>query len=187
MPTKAQKAEQLEAIERLRQWVKPGDTIYCILRHVSKSGMSRVIDLKTISCGHGESEGEAGLWHIGYNVAQALAMPYDRKNEGIRIGGCGMDMGFAIVSDLAATLFPSHPCQGERCQSSEHQRSQNRVECPACEGKGFLPVADGEGNPETKCVKCRGYGSTVEYGAEPPRGAGVIHKDGGYALRHQWI
>src|SRR4051812_9359325 len=108
--TKAQKAEQAEAIVRLREWVKPGDTIYCILRHVSQSGMSRVIDLKVASC----NEGRAELGNIGYNVGLALDMPYDRKKEGVRIGGAGMDMGFAIVYDLAQTLFPSYPCQGER-------------------------------------------------------------------------
>ena len=42
--TKAQMAERDEAIANLREILKPGDTVYTILRHVSKSGMSRVID-----------------------------------------------------------------------------------------------------------------------------------------------
>lgn len=35
--------EKTEAIEQLRQWIKPGDTVYTILDHVSSSGMSRAI------------------------------------------------------------------------------------------------------------------------------------------------
>ena len=62
--TKAKKAEQAEAIARLREWIKPGDTVYTILDHVSSSGMSRAIRvvLPTIRyncniCGHDKPEG----------------------------------------------------------------------------------------------------------------------------------
>lgn len=41
--TKARKQEQTEAIAKLREWLKPGDTVYTILEHVSSSGMSRSI------------------------------------------------------------------------------------------------------------------------------------------------
>lgn len=95
----AKLTEQTEAIERLRQWVKPGDTVYCVLRHVSKSGMSRVIDLNVFDKETGD------VSHIGYNAALALGYGYDRKREGIKIGGCGMDMGFALVYELSRKLF----------------------------------------------------------------------------------
>ena len=92
------KKEQQEARERLRKWIKPGDTIYCILRHVSRSGMTRVIDLVKVS-----DDGE--ILRIGYNAAKAVGWPYDREREGVRVSGCGMDMGFHLVYCLAHALF----------------------------------------------------------------------------------
>jgi hypothetical protein len=114
--------EQLEAIERLRGWIKPGDTIYCILRNVSRTGMSRVIDLKHIDC----TDAERPMSHIGYNAALAMGMSYDRKREGIKIGGAGMDMGFALVYDLAWTLWPEGaPCTGDKCPSNDHTNDRS--------------------------------------------------------------
>lgn len=46
MSRQSQKAqERQEAIERLREILKPGDTVYTIIRHVSRSGMQRSIQL----------------------------------------------------------------------------------------------------------------------------------------------
>lgn len=91
------KKAQQEARERLRKWVKPGDTIYCILRHVSSSGMTRVIDLATVNDGE--------ILSIGYDAALALGWPYDRRREGVRVPGTGMDMGFHLVDSLGHALF----------------------------------------------------------------------------------
>jgi hypothetical protein len=44
-PLTAKQAEQADAVAELHKLLKPGDTVYTILRHVSSSGMSRVIDL----------------------------------------------------------------------------------------------------------------------------------------------
>lgn len=101
------KKEQQEARERLRKYIKPGDTIYCILRHVSRSGMTRVIDLVTV-----REDGE--ILHIGYNAALALGWPYDREREGVRVSGGGMDMGFHLVYSLARALFPGGQTVAER-------------------------------------------------------------------------
>ena len=43
--TATRKAEQEEAIARLRNWIRPGDTLYTVLRHRAASGMSRSIDV----------------------------------------------------------------------------------------------------------------------------------------------
>ena len=90
------KQAQHEARERLRRLVKPGDTLYCILRHVARSGMMRVIDL--VKAEDGE------ILHLGYDAALALGWPYDRRREGVRVAGCGMDMGFHLVYSLAHAL-----------------------------------------------------------------------------------
>src|SRR5690606_2034174 len=109
--TMVSKQEQQEARERLRKYIKPGDTIYCILRHVSRSGMTRVIDLVTV-----RDDGE--ILHIGYNAAAALGWTYDREREGVRVSGCGMDMGFHLVYSLAHALFSGGQTVAERSEDA---------------------------------------------------------------------
>lgn len=79
--------EKNEAISRLREWIKPGDTIHTKLCHVSKSGMFRVIQLMKIN-------GPNDIQYLGWNAAQAMGDRYDRERDGIAVSGCGMDMGF---------------------------------------------------------------------------------------------
>ena len=82
----------------LRTFLKPGDEILTVLRHVSRSGMSRSIDLYIVKKGKPSQ--------LSRRVAEALDMKLDETNGGIKIGGCGMDMGFALVYNLGATIFP---------------------------------------------------------------------------------
>ena len=95
--SKHTKDEQEQALTRLFALLQPGDTILTSLRHVSRSGMSRVIQLIAIK--------DNQLHYIGYNAAIVMGKKYDDKREGIVIGGCGMDMGFALVYDLSYRLF----------------------------------------------------------------------------------
>jgi len=76
--------------------LNPGDTVYTVLRHVSKSGMIRDISLYIIR----DNEPLNITWH----VADRLKM--NVKNNGIRIKGCGMDMGFHLVYGLGSALWP---------------------------------------------------------------------------------
>jgi hypothetical protein len=101
MKTAKKKTEQQEAIKRLRSWIKPGDTLFTILRHRAASGMFRVIDVVSI---HG-SRKKPRVSALGYNIALALGSGFDRKREGIRVSGCGMDMGFHVVYELSCVLF----------------------------------------------------------------------------------
>ena len=42
---------------------------------------------------------------IGWYVALALGLPLSKKNEwSVKIGGCGMDMGFHLVTSLSYAL-----------------------------------------------------------------------------------
>lgn len=116
MTTKAQLAEQAEAIERLRAELKPGDTLRTILRHVSASGMSRSISVVKVSDGE--------TWDLSYLVAHALGRRIDQRHDGVICGGCGMDMGFEVVYALSRALFPDgFDCidpTGRNCGGSEH-------------------------------------------------------------------
>lgn len=91
------KAEQLEAREKLRGWIKRDTTIYTVLRHRAASGMTRFIDLYYI-------EDNRPL-RITWQAAKALDWTYDEKREALRVGGCGMDIGFHTVYTLSSVLF----------------------------------------------------------------------------------
>lgn len=96
--TRAQQKERDDAIAYLRTKLRPGDIVSTVLRHVSSSGMSRSISLMIVD------EGE--VVGIDYWAARAMNDRIDDKHGGIKIGGCGMDMGFALVYNLSRTLFP---------------------------------------------------------------------------------
>ena len=99
------------AAARLRDMVKPGDTVQTILRHVSRSGMMRSISPVI--------DGE----DVSYLVGPVLGLRFDQKNCGLRVSGCGMDMGFSLVYELSYVLYPEYDCIGEepvRCPSCDH-------------------------------------------------------------------
>lgn len=98
----AKEKDRQERIEKLREIVKPGDTVYTLLRHVSRSGMYRVISLYVM-------KDNAPVWLDGY--AAPLLEGYDERHEGCKAGGCGMDMGFHLVYNLSYALYPTYPCQ----------------------------------------------------------------------------
>jgi len=98
MATKTSKAQHA-AIDELRAMLKPGDTVYTTLKHVSRSGMMRVIDLRVMRNNE--------PLRISWSVAQAIGYTYDNKHEGVKITGCGMDMGFSLVYTLGSVLWPN--------------------------------------------------------------------------------
>jgi len=93
----AKQAEKIEAIQHLRKLLKPGDTVHTVLRHCSSSGMSRRIDLFKMSK-------DGPIFLTGY-VGRAIDYKHSDKG-GLVVGGCGMDMGFAIVYALSHALYP---------------------------------------------------------------------------------
>ena len=94
------KHDKKEALETLTEQVKllPGETVYTVLRGVARSGMTRWIDLYVIR------DGEP--LRITWSAANATGYTYDRKREALKIGGCGMDMGFQAVYQLGCVLWP---------------------------------------------------------------------------------
>lgn len=98
MARKTTSTERDEAFASLRKLLKPGDTVYTRLEHVSRSGMMRVIDAFVIR----DNEPRRITW----SVCQATGTTYNEKHEGARMDGCGMDMGFALVYSLGRALWP---------------------------------------------------------------------------------
>ena len=119
--TKKQQAvnERNEAIERLHEWIKPGDTVYCILRHRSSSGMSRRISFAVSRDG--------SIVSIDWLIARALNYQI-HEHGGLKVSGCGMDMGFHVVYNLSRTMFrDGFTCIGQKpedrrryCPSNDH-------------------------------------------------------------------
>lgn len=97
--TKQQQSDRDEVIARLRETLKPGDKLYTVLRSVSRSGMSRLIDVYRF-------DADGGKHWLSGRIARACDFPIDQKSGAIKISGGGMDMGFEIVYQLGRKLFP---------------------------------------------------------------------------------
>jgi hypothetical protein len=83
----------------LTYYVSEGDTIYTVLRSVSSSGMSRTLSLKVAKDGK--------ILDLTYYASILLDWPLVEVNgsRALRVGGCGMDMGFHTVYSLSRVLF----------------------------------------------------------------------------------
>jgi len=153
------KEEVEQARTRLLELLKPGDKVYCILRHVSRSGMlwriSPVIirDCRTI--------------HLDFPVAAVLDWPSEGAEKGIKVYGCGMDMGFHLVYELSRILFPDG--FGEACQE------------PGCT---YRPKTKQEAS---ESLRLAGHGVTPHIFWGRNGDLSGWDNDGGYALKHEWI
>lgn len=78
--------------------IEPGQTIYTILRHVSRSGMQREISVVV-------PDHDGGIGTADFHVARAIGARVG-KHSGVVMGGCGMDMGFQLVYLLGSRLWP---------------------------------------------------------------------------------
>lgn len=158
------RAEQ-QAAEHLRALFPPGSTVYTVLRHVSRSGMSR-----SISVLHQDAD---GISDVSYLVARVLGDKLDRERGGVKVRGCGMDMGRSLVYNLSATLHPEgFGCIGEGCPSNDHSNGD----------RDYTPHSI-QYTPETCPGRPCGAGCDHKSG----EGRDHWHRYGGYALRHRWI
>lgn len=106
-------AQKADAITTLQALLPAGSTVYLSLSKVSRSGMSR-----TIKCMAQEKDGS--LFNVSFFVAQAVELPFvEGYQGGVRINGCGMDMGLALIDSLSYALYEK-PCD---------QTSSFRPEC----------------------------------------------------------
>jgi len=126
------KQEKQEALDHLRNVVKAGSTVHTILRHCSRSGMSRAISLVVID---GDESYQIDGW-----ASKVTGYPRNQKHDGLTIGGCGMDMGFQLVYQLSHYLFPDgFECTGEKCPSNDHSNG-DRDYTPHKHGDGGYAI-----------------------------------------------
>jgi hypothetical protein len=129
--TKAKREAKAEAVAQLLKILKPGQTVYTVLRHVSSSGMTRRIDLYVI-------QGKQPRFISGY-VARALEYR-QHKSGGLIVGGCGMDMGFHLVHSLGYALWGTLARTGTT-KAATRLRQRLAVACRSylCQGGAELP------------------------------------------------
>lgn len=161
MSTNALTADRQEAIDILRKLCPPGTKVYTVLRHVSKSGMTRDLDCYVMEDGEPR-------WITGY-VCRATG--FTRKGDHARVGGCGMDIGFHLVYELSARLYAGgHGCTGEGCTSNDHSNGDRSYVHHGLYNEHGQPE-DREPAPGEKADGC------VQH----------WHRDGGYALKQVWL
>jgi len=154
----AKQTEKQEAIDDLRKLLHPGDTVYTILRNVSRSGMSRTVDAYIMQ----DNEPRRLSWAI----SKAIGFTYDKVHEGIKVGGCGMDVGFEVVYHLGYALWPD----GFDCTGDGNRSNISGEWClPAC------PSNDHSNDYMGTVPEVLRY--------SPDR----HHSEGGYALRQRWM
>lgn len=159
MTAAERRQDKADAIDQLREWIKPGDTIWTVLRGRSDSGMTRWIDLYIFHQDIRRPGTPDKLW-LSWNAAKAGVGSWNDKRECIQANGAGMDMGFHLVYNLSCILYPDgFGCIGEGCPSNDHSNGD------------------------------RDYTPHLVDGKQPHEAGYVAHwhQDGGYALRQEWI
>jgi hypothetical protein len=91
--------EREKALAELRELLPPGSEVSTVLRHVSRSGMTRAISPVLVR------DGEA--WDFSYHATRIGLGSIDRNHGGLRVHGAGMDMGFWLVYELGSALYPA--------------------------------------------------------------------------------
>ena len=92
----AKENEQEQLISTLREWMPEGTTVYTILRGVSRSGMQRIISPIVFQNGEPIFPESNIAKLLGWNLA---------KDQGIKVTGAEMDMGFHLVYTLSQALY----------------------------------------------------------------------------------
>ncbi len=85
------------AIQKLREVITPGSTIYVVLRRKNKLGTCRWLEFYHVHDGE--------LKRITCDVALAIQCEYCREHDAVRVTGSGLDVGFASVDSLGQALF----------------------------------------------------------------------------------
>jgi hypothetical protein len=126
---KAEAAKEREdAKTHLRELFPPGSFVSTVTRHVSRSGMQRTISVLATKDGE--------IRDVSWAVARALDWRFDRDRGGVKVNGCGMDMGFHLVHSLSYSIYGEYKCLGKgKCPSSYHNNHRDMIRCDGFEGR----------------------------------------------------
>jgi len=99
----AKEKMQMETAERMRGYLTPKSQIFVNVRHVSASGMTRVISFYTPIID--KETGRVWMRRLDRDICDLLGYSYDKKREGVTVRGCGMDMAFAVIYNLCCHFW----------------------------------------------------------------------------------
>ncbi len=83
------------AITKIKEWLKPNDTILIIQKSVSSSGMSRQVKVYN----------QRTMSNLTYFIPDILDLRYNQNNDCVSISGCGMDMHFWLSDALGHAIY----------------------------------------------------------------------------------
>lgn len=148
--------------------LNPGDLVWTVNRHTSRSGMLRVLDVYVFRV---NDQGEIDRLWLSRKVADALGWGFSEGPEGVKVNGCGMDMGFHLVHALAGTIAYKVPgIWGAKLQAARDAFAERR--------RAELARAEAPNDPDP---------DYPWLGAHELRNAGLGAGPNGYNLRHRWL
>ena len=83
-------------------------TLYTVLRHKSRSGMQRKIDVIALVPTGNPKDPIDKFW-LSALAAKALGWKFDEHYDAVVLYGAGMDMGFHLVYTLSSIIFKDVP------------------------------------------------------------------------------
>jgi hypothetical protein len=183
MTTKAERqqaeSQREDALLRLRAILKPGDTVYCVLRNRSASGMTRRISVFALDKQDAKTRTAGWFIHdISFDASKVLRERINHDDGGLIISGCGMDMGFHVVYELGRRLFPEG--FGEEGQLLRKSTAKQRMD-PA-----YNTDPIDTRRPATPAEAKAMVGAGYEFRGRNGDRSGW-DTDGGYALRRVWL
>jgi hypothetical protein len=94
-------AKRDAARRKLAGLLTPGQTVYTSCTHISRSGMMRHIKVCIIAI---DRDGKPYIRNISALTADAIGFSTTQAGD-IKVGGCGMDMGFHVVYSLGSAVW----------------------------------------------------------------------------------
>ena len=103
-----------DGIATLKALLSIGSTIYPVVMHVSRSGLSRNFKVLILD------EQRKELRNISAQVSSVLGLKWNGDGT-LSIGGAGMDMGYHLVMRLAEELGFTDPKRETNCYGLNHR------------------------------------------------------------------
>lgn len=92
--------ERDHALAKLHEILTPGSQVFTIIRHVARSGMSRVISAYAVDPADGD------LVSLDWYIARITNWK-QRPHGGLAVSGAGMDMAYHVVYTVGQLMWPN--------------------------------------------------------------------------------
>ena len=97
MSKKLSKERRAELVKFLRPFFGKNSLAYCSLKKCSNSGMYRHIQILATK--------KNRIYNLSYYVADLCGFKFKDDTCAVGVSGCGMDMGFHVVSTMSHFLY----------------------------------------------------------------------------------